>query len=563
MPFGLRVELRRREVGRERDDVAEVLRRLDDVDPLAVGDGRDLVVDQVLASPDHDVAVGVEGLLERRRVVGLQAVDDLGLGRAVVDLRRRPDPGGLLGLELVLPDLEDRVGVEAVERPQPDELVISLAAERPVVGPGGERFLQPGAVVGDRCPGRVGGRGEAPAVGLRQVGAGGHDLGEERRQIGGRLDLELLPAADLRDDGPAARLLEPRGHGLEPAGDRVEALRQRREVLGEDEEQRVADDIERGRAALPRPDLLGVEDLAPDVVDLEVALEAGVGGEGGLVERLDRREVGLLGRQLAEDGVAGAVAEAMVLGVDAEIRPDERVVGDHPPEAGLDEVVEALVERTGVRCGLGRVRTTSWRVSVTRCSWGRGLAARPVRILSGSAAGTGWVGPAKAVSVADRAGSCQPAGLAQARTGAAPSSARASRHGGRDPLDVRCRDPAVRRGPDLAVRVPLEEDAAGLRRGEERRPVRGHPEEDEVRRDPRGVEGRVVGAGLGDVAGRADAGDRREELRQAAGVGVVLGEPGDHPRLPVPRGRRGRPPRAPRPGASRRRAASAPGAPGR
>ena len=69
MPFGLRVELRRREVGRERDDVAEVLGRLDDLDPLVGRDGRDVVVDQVLAGADHHVAVGLERLLERRRVV--------------------------------------------------------------------------------------------------------------------------------------------------------------------------------------------------------------------------------------------------------------------------------------------------------------------------------------------------------------------------------------------------------------------------------------------------------------------------------------------------------------
>ena len=61
------VELGRLEIGRERDDVAEVLRGGDDVDPLVVRDGDDVAVDEVLPSPDHHVAVGLERLLERPR----------------------------------------------------------------------------------------------------------------------------------------------------------------------------------------------------------------------------------------------------------------------------------------------------------------------------------------------------------------------------------------------------------------------------------------------------------------------------------------------------------------
>ena len=71
--------------------------------------------------------------------------------------------------------------------------------------------------------------------------------------------------------------------------------------------------------------------------------------QAGRIDRLDRREVGLLGGELVEDRVARAVAEAVVLGVDAEIGPDDRVVADDPPEARLDEVVEAVVERARVR----------------------------------------------------------------------------------------------------------------------------------------------------------------------------------------------------------------------
>ena len=150
------VELRRREVGRERDDVAEVLGRRDDVDPLVRRDRHDPVVDQVLAAADHDVAVRLERLLERRRVVALDPVDDGRLVDARVDLAGGLDPGLAVQPELLLADREDRVGVEAVERPERDELVVALAAERPVVVAVGERLLEPRGVArrtrAARCP---------------------------------------------------------------------------------------------------------------------------------------------------------------------------------------------------------------------------------------------------------------------------------------------------------------------------------------------------------------------------------------------------------------------------
>ena len=114
----VRVELRRREVRRERDDVAEVLGGRDHVDPLVVRDRDDLPFDEVVATPDHHVAVGVEGLVERRRMVALDAVDDRRLVDARVDLARRSDSRRLVRRELLLADREDRVGVEPVERPE-------------------------------------------------------------------------------------------------------------------------------------------------------------------------------------------------------------------------------------------------------------------------------------------------------------------------------------------------------------------------------------------------------------------------------------------------------------
>ena len=61
-------------------------------------------------------------------------------------------------------------------------------------------------------------------------------------------------------------------------------------------------------------------------MDLEVPLEPGVLREPGLVERLDLGEMLTLVGELLEDRIAAAVAQALVLGVDAEIRREDRVV---------------------------------------------------------------------------------------------------------------------------------------------------------------------------------------------------------------------------------------------
>ncbi len=72
----VRVELRGREVRGEGDDVAEVFGRREDVDPLVIGHGHDLPVDEVTSTADHDVAIGLESLLEGRGMVFLDALDD-------------------------------------------------------------------------------------------------------------------------------------------------------------------------------------------------------------------------------------------------------------------------------------------------------------------------------------------------------------------------------------------------------------------------------------------------------------------------------------------------------
>ena len=88
-------------------------------------------------------------------------------------------------------------------------------------------------------------------------------------------------------------------------------------------------------------------------MDLEVALEPGLRRQAVGVQRHDRREVRAVVGDLLEDGVAAGVAEPVVLGVDAEQRRVDRVVHEQASDAGLDEVVEARVERPLVGRGLG------------------------------------------------------------------------------------------------------------------------------------------------------------------------------------------------------------------
>jgi hypothetical protein len=84
-------------------------------------------------------------------------------------------------------------------------------------------------------------------------------------------------------------------------------------------------------------------------VDLEVALEAGLRRQLGRVDRLDGRQVDPVGGDLAKHGVALAIGQPVVFGVDADERREVRVIPDDPPEATLDQVVEAVVQRAAVR----------------------------------------------------------------------------------------------------------------------------------------------------------------------------------------------------------------------
>ncbi len=181
--------------------------------------------------------------------------------------------------------------------------------------------------------------------------AGRHDLVEQGRDLAGGLDLDRLPQADLGHDRPAARGGQEAWGRLHPAGHRVEALGERGEVAGEQREERVADPVEGGRTTLPDALDLEVEQVPPEVVELEVPLEKRLGRQPSRVDSLDGGEVGPVRRDLAEDGIALAVGQAVILGVDPDERGEVRVVPDDPPEAPLDQVVEPIVEWTAIGGG--------------------------------------------------------------------------------------------------------------------------------------------------------------------------------------------------------------------
>ena len=165
---------------------------------------------------------------------------------------------------------------------------------------------------------------------------------------------------------PGACRLEEGGHGLEPAGDRLEPLGQRGVVAGEQQEQAVADVVEGQRAALPDAQDVDVEDVAADVVQLQVALEAHGRRQRRRVDGLDGRQVGAVVGEVGQEGLATAVTELAVALVQAEVRAQHRAVRDEPTEASFDEVVERARRRdprSGTAAGRGR-RVVS-RVSVT------------------------------------------------------------------------------------------------------------------------------------------------------------------------------------------------------
>ncbi len=129
--------------------------------------------------PVHGVLVSGESFLERRRVVRLDAVDHDRLLDGGVDPARVLHAGSLVQGQLLVADFEDLGGVQAVERPQPDELVVGLRAEGPALDGRAHGALERVDVGDDRRAGR---RDRLVQAGLsalvQHAGSGGLDLVE-------------------------------------------------------------------------------------------------------------------------------------------------------------------------------------------------------------------------------------------------------------------------------------------------------------------------------------------------------------------------------------------------
>ena len=193
-----------------------------------------------LAGAQHGLAVGVERFLEvagwslliRSMTVGFVGVGvDLARGgRAAARCLVRAAPGR---------SGEDRVAIEAVEGPQPDQLVVLLAPERPVVRPAGERALEPRRVELDRDLGRPLARSR------RRCSAGGRipfvpAATISSKNAGSSAAASISICCQRRTCGPVARVLDSSrkvGDRLEPAGDRGEPLGERREIAREEQEE--------------------------------------------------------------------------------------------------------------------------------------------------------------------------------------------------------------------------------------------------------------------------------------------------------------------------------------
>ena len=113
-------------------------------------------------------------------------------------------------------------------------------------------------------------------------------------------------------------------------------------------------------------------------MDLQLALDAGGWRQPCRVEGFHGREVLALVLELAEDGIAAAVTEEVVIVVEADRGGEDRVVAKQPDETGLDEIVELVVAWPGGRRGLrARERSDgSWLDHLGMTSGAPGLAAR-------------------------------------------------------------------------------------------------------------------------------------------------------------------------------------------
>ena len=242
-------------------------------------------------------------------------------------------------------DLEDVRGVQPVERAQPDELVVGVGAERPALNRRAHARSKPLDV------GQYSGRGGLDGFVQSSLSAFVEDtlscrldLGEQERDLLARFDLKFLPEAHLRHGGSGPMLIEERGHAFEARRQRLQPLSERSEVTGEDAEERVADLVHGGGAALPDTMHLRIEEPTAGVVDRQLPLEADALRQSLRVERLEFGQGAMRICDLADQGVPSGVVQPVVGIVDAQIRGVDRVIRDEPPEVCLDDAPEPIVE---------------------------------------------------------------------------------------------------------------------------------------------------------------------------------------------------------------------------
>ena len=182
---------------------------------------------------------------------------------------------------------------------------------------------------------------------------GGLDFIQQIGHLPAGLDLELLPEPDLRRGGAGLVLLQERRHRLEPPGQRRQAILQGCEVAGEDREESIPDRVHGRGAALPDAVDLHVEELATNVVQGQLALEADAVRQRLRVDRLEFPLDAMHVRDLLHGRIAGGIVKAVISIVQADVRAEDRVPLQHTPEFGFDDAPEALVGRAGGWLGSG------------------------------------------------------------------------------------------------------------------------------------------------------------------------------------------------------------------
>ena len=337
----------------------------------------------------------------------------------------------------------------------------------PVVGAVGERALEPAAVELDRDLRR----GRSPASSRRLLGrgratpsAGGAAISSKNGgQLGRRSRSRCSCHRRTCGHGRAGPAPAPGRSGTSSSRPVIASSRSASGAWSRaNSRNRPSPTVSRAveRRSQMRMDV-GVEDRAPDVVELEVALEAGrrrqrrpgrCASIGGQVRAVG----GQLGRGRASRPPSPSSSSSVVQAEGGRQRPGWS--RDEPAEARLDEVVERVVERVRARRrARGAARTVVASVWVT-VRW-----RRP----SGRRRPTACVGSRRV-------------GSGGGADGAAASGRASRRSAARVALDrpCRCRPAAtsvVGRGADLAVRISTISTPRARERGEEGGPVAARP----------------------------------------------------------------------------------------